>query len=79
MTEDELERALANIAEKRAELGFDEGEMNDSYSPRPSTSRPSSRSTSPSQGFEDEYDEEDPTADDQHAAMRLMCLKLCST
>ena len=76
LTEAELEAALSALPEKRAEFGFDESDVNESYSPRPSTSRTSSRSTSPSQGCDDELDDEDPTADDQNAAIGLMWLKL---
>lgn len=80
LSEDELERALALVAEKRAEFGFDESDVNEDYSPRPSTSRTSSRSTSPSHSYDDDVvEEEDPTADDQHAAMGLMYLKLSSS
>jgi hypothetical protein len=77
LSDAELDSALASLADKRAEFGFDESDINESYSPRPSVSRTSSRSTSPSQGFEEEaMDEEDPTADDQNAAISLMWLKL---
>lgn len=79
LTEEELERALAVIHEKRAEFGFDESDVNETYSPRPSTSRTSSRSTSPSHQYDDENDsdlDDDPTADDQHAALGLMQLRL---
>jgi len=76
LSDGELEKALTRINEKRVEFGFDDSDLSESYSPRPSVSRTSSRSTSPSQGFEEEYEEEDPTADDQNAAMSLLWLKL---
>ena len=80
LTEEELERALMNIAEKRVEFGFDESDVNEPCSPRPAHSQTSSRSTSPTQAYEDDYEySEDPTVDDQHAAMGLMWLKLSAS
>lgn len=81
LSEVDLEAALSNIATKRAEFGFDEADINEYYSPRASTSRGSSRSTSPSQVTTAEDDDEidvvvDPTTDDQNAAIGLMWLKL---
>jgi len=76
LPENDLEKALANLHEKRAEFGFHESDVNAPYSPRPSASRTSSRSGSPAQSMEDEMENEDPTADDQNAAISLMWLKL---
>jgi len=79
LTEDQLEKVLARIAEKRLEFGFDETDATEaSHSPRPSTSRGSSRSTSPTEAGEESEEDTDPSADDQSAAMSLMWLKLHS-
>lgn len=82
LSDDDLEAALSQLSEKRAEFGFDETDVNESYSPRPANSRTSSRSTSPSHTYEEDEDSdenEDPTADDQNAAMGLMWLRLSAS
>lgn len=77
LADEDLEYALANMDAKRAEFGFEESDINETYSARANMSRSSSRCTSPCQSYEDESDEA-TTLDDQNAALGLMWLRLMS-